>query len=89
MDKQTLRKQLQTLHDELQQIDSLDVNEREMLQNLATDIQEALRREDDRTPQYGGLGAQLKEAVAQVEASHPRVTMLMREVIDQLAFLGI
>lgn len=89
MDKQTLRKQLQTLHDELQQIDSLEVNEREMLQNLATDIQEALRREDDRTQHYGGLGAQLKEAVAQVEASHPRVTMLMREVIDQLAFLGI
>jgi hypothetical protein len=89
MDKQTLRGQLQELHAELQQVESLDVNEREMLQNLARDIQEVLGREDDRTQHYSSLGDQLKEAVAQVEASHPRATMLMRQVIDQLAFMGI
>lgn len=89
MDKQTLRGQLQELHTELQQVKSLDVNEREMLQNLARDIQEALNKEDDRTQHYNSLGNRLRETVAQVEASHPRVTMLMRQVIDQLAFMGI
>ncbi len=89
MDKQTLRGQLQELHAELQEIESLDVNERQMLQNLARDVQEVLRRDDDRTQPYSSLGAQLREAVAQVEASHPRATILMREVIDQLAFMGI
>ena len=89
MDKQTLREQLQELHAELRQVESLDVNEREMLQNLAGDIQEVLRREDDRTEHYSSLGARLREVVAQVEASHPRATILMRQVIDQLAYLGI
>ncbi len=89
MDKETLRAQLKELHAELQQVESLDVNEREMLENLARDVQELLRREDDRTQHYSSLGDQLKEVVAQVEASHPRVTLLMRQVIDQLAYLGI
>ena len=89
MDKQTLRAQLKELHAELQQVESLDVNEREMLENLSRDVQEILRREDDRTQHYITLGEQLREVVAQVEASHPRVTMLMRQVIDQLAYLGI
>lgn len=89
MDKQLLRKQLQDLHAELQQVESLDVNEREMLQNLARDVQETLRREGDPTQHYSGLGDQLREVVAQVEASHPRVTLLIRQVIDQLAYLGI
>ena len=89
MDKQTLRVQLQELHAELQQVESLDVNEREMLQNLARDVQQILHREDDRTQHYSSLGEQLRDVVAQVEASHPRVTILMRQVIDQLAYLGI
>lgn len=89
MDKQTLRGQLEELHAELQQVESLDANEREMLQNLARDVQEALRREDDSTQHYSSLGDQLREVIAQVEASHPQTTLLMRQVIDQLAYLGI
>ena len=92
MDKETLRAQLQELHAELQQVESLDVNERQMLERLARDVEEILRREEDRTQpsqHYSSLGEQLKEVVAQVEASHPRATLLMRQLIDQLAFLGI
>ena len=89
MDKQTLRGQLEELHAELQQVESLDANEREMLQNLARDVQEALRREDDSIQHYSSLGDRLREVIAQVEASHPRATMLMRQVIDELAYLGI
>jgi Domain of unknown function (DUF4404) len=89
MDKQTLRAQLEELHAELQRVETLDANERRMLQDLARDVQAALNREDDRSQPYDSLGARLKEAVAEVEASHPRVTMLMRQVIDQLAYMGI
>ena len=89
MDKQTLRQQLQQLHAELQHLESLDANERKMLQDLAKDVAELLRREDDRSQHYGSLSERLREAVAQVEASHPRATMLMRQVIDELAYMGI
>ena len=89
MDKQILRRRLEELHAELQKVETLDVNEREMLESLVKDLQEVLGREDDRTQHYGGLGDRLKEAVAQLEASHPRATMLMRQVIDQLSYMGI
>jgi len=89
MDKQTLREQLQELHTELQQVETLDAGEREMLQNLAKDVQEVLGVKDDSTQHYGSLGDRLREVVAQVEASHPRATMLMRQVIDELSYMGI
>jgi hypothetical protein len=90
MDKQTLHGQLEELHAELQQVESIDANEREMLESLARDVQAILNREDNHTQQhYSSLGERLKEAVAQVEASHPRTTMLMRQVIDELAYMGI
>jgi ElaB/YqjD/DUF883 family membrane-anchored ribosome-binding protein len=90
MDKQALRGQLEELHAELQQLDSIDANERELLQGLARDVQEILTREADRTEQhYSSLGERLREAVAQVEASNPRATLLMRQVIDQLSYMGI
>jgi predicted glycosyltransferase len=89
MDKEKLREQLQALHSELQQVETLDAKEREMLQGLARDIQEVLHAEDDRNQPYGPLSDRLRETVAQVEASHPRATMLMRQIIDQLAYMGI
>lgn len=89
MDKEQLRGQLEQLHAELQKVESLDAHERELLLNLARDVQDLLDREGDDTEPYRGLGGRLSEAVAQLEAAHPRTTMLMRQVIDQLAYLGI
>jgi len=89
MDKQQLREQLELLHAELAQVKSLDSTEAEMLQQLAGDIQDVLEREENQEQHYTGLGERLKEAVARLEASHPRATEAMRQVIDQLAYLGI
>jgi hypothetical protein len=89
MDKQQLRSQLEQLHAELQQVDVLEDHEREMFRRLAIDIQEALERGEAHPQPYNGLDERLREAVAQLETSHPRTTMLMRQVIDQLAFMGI
>jgi predicted metal-dependent hydrolase len=89
MDKQKLHVQLAELDAELQQIESVDDNEREMLQKLAREIHEILEREGDHAQQYSGLGERLRESIAQLEASHPRITLLMRQLIDQLSPLGI
>lgn len=89
MDRQELHGKLKDLHTELQRVESLDHNERETLESLARDIQEILEKGQDETNNYDGLGDRLKDAVAQLEASHPRATMSMREVIDQIAYLGI
>ena len=89
MDKQQLQGRLEELHAELQQVETPDANQQELLRTVARDVQEILEKEGDQPQHYSGLSERLSEAVAQLEASHPRTTMLMRQVIDQLAFLGI
>lgn len=89
MDQQPLREQLEKLDAELGRAESLDDNEREVLRRLSTDIKELLGREGDNPQKFEGLGERLRDAVAQLEASHPTATLLMRQVIDQLSFMGI
>lgn len=89
MDKQQLHEQLEQLHAALHQADFSDNNERDMLQKVGSDIQDILARQGDQTEHYQGLGKRLKDAVAQLEASHPEATLLMRQVIDQLSYMGI
>ena len=89
MDKQPLRGRLEELDAELKRTESLDEGEREVLRRLESDIQELLAREGDHPQKYEGLGERLREAVAQLEVAHPAVTMRMRQVIDQLSFMGI
>ena len=89
MNEQQLRSHLEQLHAELRQINALDEKERELLEGLEQEIRELLNREAGRAQQYGGLGERLGEAVTELEASHPRATLLMRQVIDSLAYLGI
>ena len=87
MDHQKLRSDLHKLHDELRAINSLDEEEQRILRLLESDIAELLAR-DDLRPDHDSR-QRLSEAMAQVEASHPRVTLLMRQVVDSLAYLGI
>ena len=89
MERQPLREQLERLDAEIRRAQSLDEQEREALDRLAGDIREALAREGEHTQPYEGLGDRLKDAVAQLESSHPAATMLMRQLIDQLSFMGI
>lgn len=89
MDEQALYRELKQLHAELQTVDTVDTTDREMLRKLETDIQRILGQKEIEPDHYRSLSERLREAVAQVEASHPRATMLMRQVIDQLAYMGI
>ena len=90
MDAQHLHARLQQLHKELSQIESVDAYERKALQQLMADIHEILEREEGHPIQkYGQLSERLRDNVAQLEASHPTVTMLMGQVIDTLAKMGI
>ncbi len=89
MSKEKLRAQLEELHAELHQADSLDPQQREMLQTLANDIERLLNREEIAPHHYRGLREQLSESLAELEASHPQITLLMRRAIDSLSVLGI
>ena len=89
MNNEELRDQLEHLHAELQQASALDPQQRETLEMRANAIAQLLKREEITPHHYRSLSERLSEDVAQLEASHPQVTLLMRRVIDLLAFLGI
>ena len=89
MDKQQLHEKLQRLHAELDQLECSDSNQREILQKVASDIKDLLARQEEGAEHYRDLGERLNEAVAQLEASHPEATLRIRQMIDQLAYLGI
>ena len=89
MKNEELRSQLEKLHNELHQSSALDLQQRELLQTLADEIQALLKRDDLQQHHYTSLSERLNDAVAELEASHPQITLLMRQTIDSLAYLGI
>jgi DNA repair exonuclease SbcCD ATPase subunit len=89
MDHEKLRSDLGKLHSELRAIKSLDEDEQKLLRQLESDIEGLLSRSDDNLQPDHDSQQRLSEALAQVEASHPRVTLLMRQMVDSLAYLGV
>ena len=89
MNNEQLRTQLEQLRAELQQADAIDPQQRDILQARANDIEQLLKRDEINPHHYTGLGERLSEDVAELEASHPQITLLMRQVIDSLSYLGI
>jgi hypothetical protein len=89
MTNEELRAQLLELHTELQKPDALDPQQRDLLEALSIDIDQLLQRDDNQPHHYRGLSERLTQSVAQLEASHPKITLLMRRAIDSLAYLGI
>ena len=89
MNREELREQLEHLHAELKQADALDPQQRELLLTRANDIEQMLKQEEIEPHHYRSLSERLQEDLAQLEASHPQITLLMRRAIDALAYLGI
>jgi len=87
IDHEKLRSDLLKLHGELRAIKSLDEDEQRMLRLLDSDIEELLAREDLRP--NPDSRQRLSESLAHVEANYPRVTLLMRQMVDSLAYLGV
>ena len=89
MDHEKFRSDLEKLRNELRAIESLDQGEQELLRQLESDIEGVLSRDDDNLQPDDDSRQRLSEALAQVEAAHPRVTLLMRQMVDSLAYLGV
>ena len=68
---------------------SLEADEETLLRQLESDIAALLSRNDDQLQPDPDLRKRLSESLAYVEASHPRITLLMRQMVDSLAYLGI
>ncbi len=88
-DHQQLRSDLRKLHAELRAVTTFGEEEQKLLRVLDSDIEELLARKDDTLRPHPDARQRISETLAQVEASHPRVSLLIAQIIDSVAYLGI
>jgi septal ring factor EnvC (AmiA/AmiB activator) len=88
MEQQQLREQLENLHRELEQVDTVDEKTAAVLSNLKEDI----RKLEGRTPvgeEGENLAERMNDALDHFEEEHPRLSMLIQHVLDSLAKMGL
>ena len=90
MNKQEIHSRLEELQAQLHQIDSTDANKQETVRRLKSDIQELLdQKEGVGSQHYQSLSERLREDIEQFEASHPQAALMMGQLVDVLANIGI
>ena len=87
MEQQKLRELLETLHQELEQVDTVDKNTVAVLTNLREDISK-LVTENVGAHENESLVERMKEAVDHFETGHPKLSMTIQHVLDILANMG-
>ena len=88
MEQQKLRELLETLHQELEQVDSIDETTGVVLSNLREDIQNLLADKSSTVEEDEPLMERLTEAVDHFEAGHPKLSMTIQHLLDSLANMG-
>ena len=82
-----LEDSLNNLRSEIKALDIGDDEARRRLEQLIREIEQTLANPDDVAA--GTLGDQLKTSVLSFEVSHPRLAVVMNEVVEKLSQMGI
>lgn len=88
MEQQKLRELLKTLHQELEQVESLDENTEVVLSNLRADMQRLL---DEKVPSLNKdapLMDRMNVALDHFETDHPKLSMTIQHLLESLARMG-
>jgi hypothetical protein len=83
-----LDESLQTLRAEIRALDSGDEEARQRLDRLVRDIETRIDNSNG-APGDDSLTSGLKAAILNFEVSHPRVAVLMNDVLEKLSAMGI
>ncbi len=76
---------LEELRELLEGADDLDASAREALGGAAAEIQSALDSDEETGSQLSAL----RERIERFEGDHPRLTEVVRRLVDQLSEMGI
>lgn len=90
MPRETLRKALDALHQELESADALSDEDRASLVSAMREIQDALADPDSEADApTGALSARVYGLIEELEATHPKFAEILRNVSESLSNLGI
>jgi hypothetical protein len=88
MEQQKLRELLDTLHQELEQVDSIDENTEVVLSNLRADMQRLLDEKADTIHKDESLMVRMNEALDHFEEGHPKLSITLQLLLESLAKMG-
>lgn len=86
MEKQQLKQTLKRLHAELEATGSADQELKQLLSELDGDIHRLTEQPEAAAESFG---ERFESAAVDFEAEHPRIAMLLKELSDTLAKLGL
>jgi hypothetical protein len=89
MPAEKLKKTIQRVHEELGKSQEVDEDLRRMLLELDRDIDRILANKPGDTEDADTISERVEEIAGRFSAEYPRLEMLLREVSDTLAKLGI
>ena len=88
MEKEQLKRTLETLHQELESQDVLDAELTELLGALDQDIHHLISRTAD-APQAANTIEAAESLAARFAAKHPRAESIMQEIVALLGRMGV
>jgi ElaB/YqjD/DUF883 family membrane-anchored ribosome-binding protein len=90
MSKESVRALVAGLRTELGRAPDLDPNTREELHRLAHEVEAALHGSDaSASPEEPALRDRLADRVRELEASHPKLSETVANIVDTLAFYNL
>lgn len=84
-----LRALVRELEAELERLDEIDPETRDVLREAASEIDDALSEQSPEQLRPRTLTERLTEAVESIEASHPTLAAVVNRMADALGQLGI
>ncbi len=88
MEQQKLKELLDTLHQELEQVDSVDTTTEAVLSNLRADMQRLLDQKAGTAHEDASLVERMKEALDHFEEGHPKLSLNLQLLLESLAKMG-
>ena len=89
MAREKLQQLIASLHEELGSSGSIDDQSRDMLKQLMNDIEEIAAADSPETEGHEGATGQLEYAALKFESDHPKLSMILGDIMDTLGKLGI
>jgi hypothetical protein len=89
MEQQKLRDLLETLHQELEQVGTVDEKTAEVLSALREDIGKLVSEGPQDAEAQEGVVDRMNEALGHFEEGHPKLSMMIQHVLDSLAQMGL
>ena len=89
MEQQKLRELLESLHQELEHVDSIDDATSTVLQRLREDTQRLLADQSSVASADSSLVERMNHALEHFEEAHPKLSVTIQHVLDSLAKMGL